>query len=749
MKKVLKINACIIMLFSSLLIFFNYKNNDTLHWSKWGESFNSQKVYLKNTNIAGSDLYTLLTRIAQETNVNLVKADYLNVEGKETIIKSVYLGNSEDSLLESKDLIQGEFLTQGDNQSNTFLSTKEHNDPLYKGRLFDFLNDDHVEIWTLHRLMNERENLDGEYIVRSNNKQSIQSFIEKLADQIGITKEVLTKQTTYVNVEPSPIEIISIVGIGISFLIFALLCIFYAVQCSKKIGVMKLSGIKTLHIWKSLIASIIGVMFLFTLILDIFYAWLLENNTQDFMFQLIKMELLMFLCILMASLLIYWIIRKHTISNLIKNKQPVRHLLTLAYGVKCLVIFVLVFLSIGIGAGWKLANDEYEKMKHWEEVGHWGVLIHMNEGDDAASIRQGATTLDKDFASFYSYLNEQGAIYASVAKLQPHIQFKTKYDEQTGSHGYADYFNSALVPANYTLTTFNINPNYLKEYPILDLKGERIQVEESEQRVLLIPESRKEEVAIIEEVYKTKYIASLKSVENRHGIYNDEIPNVQIRSIFYKEDPKGYFAFSSDYANQNYVVQGPIFEVLTEENMALWEKSMIQEQGIHSPLKVNLQNKTSQEFNAELPSITAKYHLDDNQLKYMSIGDIFANDIYQMKELCKQYSIGLLVVCMVMIFITGYLSKLFIQAKKQKYCVQRLYGYSFFDRYRVLLFKHIVITLIVMIIAAILSPQIMQLEYSVISMLIIFLLLCLDILILSISIKRYERKSISQIVKGE
>ncbi|MDE6475791.1 MAG: DUF1430 domain-containing protein, partial [Erysipelotrichaceae bacterium] len=112
-------------------------------------------------------------------------------------------------------------------------------------------------------------------------------------------------------------------------------------------------------------------------------------------------------------------------------------------------------------------------------------------------------------------------------------------------------------------------------------------------------------------------------------------------------------------------------------------------------------------------------------------------------------SIGLLVICMVMIFITGYLSKLFIQAKKQKYCVQRLYGYSFFDRYRVLLFKHIVITLTVMIIAAILSPQIMQLEYSAISMLIIFLLLCLDILILSISIKRYERKSISQIVKGE
>ncbi len=749
MKRALKMNACIVILFSSILMFFNYKNNDSLYWNNWGQSTNSQKVYLKNTGMVGSDLYLLLTTLADEVNVNIIKTDYLNLENIETTIKSVYIGDRDDMILQPNDMISGNILTQEDNHDNYFLSSKELSDPLCKGRIFDFLNDDYVEIWTLHRFMSERGSLDGDYVVRSSDVQSIQNFIEELSERSGISMDNLTVQKTFSVMEASTMELISIVGIVSSLLIFALLCIFYAVNSSKKIGILKLVGFNNIHIWSTFISDILGVIAMFTIILDIMYLWLLENNTSNFMFSLIKIEIIILLLLLMTSSLIYWIIKRNRISNLVKNKQSVKHVIMLTYGIKCFILFILVFLSTGIGTGLTLAIDEYRKMKDWEAISEWGVLVNIEVGNDSASIRQGATLLDKDFAEFYSYLNEQGAIYARASEFPPHVRFKTKYNKQTGSYGYADYFDPTIVPQSYTLTTLNINPNYLKAYPVLDNNGEAISVEETEERLILIPESKQSERTIIEELYKAKYIAALKSVENRHGIYNDDIPNVQIRSILYKEDKKGYFAFSTDYEHQKYVVHNPIFEVLTENNMTLLEKSIIQEQGINAPLKVNLQNKTSKEFNSELPFITSNYRLDDNHLKYMSIKEVFATEINQIKNVCKQYIIGLIFIFLVMVLVTGYLSKLLIQAKKQKYCIQKLYGYSFIDRYQSVLFISVTMNFVISILAALLAPQLMQIELSVFSILIILLLLCLDILSVGVFIKNYENKSVAQMVKGE
>ena len=46
MKKILQLNAFIMLLFSSILLFFNFKNNDSLQWMDWGHSNVSQDIYL-------------------------------------------------------------------------------------------------------------------------------------------------------------------------------------------------------------------------------------------------------------------------------------------------------------------------------------------------------------------------------------------------------------------------------------------------------------------------------------------------------------------------------------------------------------------------------------------------------------------------------------------------------------------------------------------------------------------------------
>ncbi len=749
MKKVLKLNAIIVILFSVILMFFNYKNSDSLYWMNWGKSKHSQNIYLRNTGYSGSDLYTMLTGLAEASNVNLIKTDYLVINDEETIIKSIYIGDEKDDLFLNSSLKSGQWIKRSDNHENQYISTRETEDTLCKGQLFDFLGDDKVEIWTLTRFMSERGSLDGDYIVSSDNPNSIVKFINEFSKQSGISVESLVQQKTFVVIEKSPIETISIIGIMISLAIFGLLGVFYAIQSSKKIGIMKLNGHSNLSIWENLISSTFFTIIIFTLILDIGIVFLVKNNTVNFMFHIFKIELLILILLLVTSIFIYWIIKRNKISNLIKNMKSVKHIVSLTHVIKSIVFFILVAFSLIIGSGLEEANDELDKMKSWESVSDLGVLMNLEVGEDAASIRQGDSTLANDFANYYQFLEQGGALYTNVMTFDPHVQFRTKYDEMTNRYSYVDYFDQQIVPQNYTVTTFQINENYLKRFPLYDVNGNKIEISNRKERLILIPESKQDEQKQLEEIYKSSYIDSIKSSERKQGIENNMIPDVQIKSIIYKEASDGYFTFSTAFEKTNYVVHSPIFEVLNNDNMAFFEKSNIYVQGLNFPLKIDFKGLSSKQYNQDILQTLEKYHLDDNKLKYMSIGEVFSTQINTLKNACKQFTIALIIVFLVMIVITMHLTRLLIEANKQRYCVEKLYGYSFIERYKGVLALELFLNAIIIGIASVFTTQGMQINMTALSLGIICILFIVNIVIIIMFIKFFEDKSVSQIVKGQ
>lgn len=749
MKKILKINALIVILFSTLLMFFTFKNNDSSQWMNWGQSSNSQNIYLRNTGYSGTDMFALLSNLAEETKVNVIKTDYLVFDDKETIVKSVFITNENDALFNTNSLQEGNVLTINDNLSEKYLSTYSTEDELCIGEIFDFLNDDKVEIWTLNKFKNERGSLDGDYIIRSDNPDALNFFVDELAERSGIEKEELIKQKTFISIEESPIETMSRIGVIVSLIVFAVLNIFYAIDNSKKIGVLKLNGYSNNMIWIELILSIIGTVIMITVLLDILMLFVIENNTVSFMVSILKIELIIILLLLFVSLLVHYIVRRNKISNLVKNKKNVKHIVTLTYIVKSIVLFILVILAVSIGTGLKQASDEYKKMENWNSVSDLAVLVNLETGEDAASIKQGDNKLDNDFVKYYSYLDQKGSIYTNIIEFIPHVQFRTNYNENTGEYGYVDYFNPNLVPQSYSLTTFQINDNYLKAYPIYDINGNPIRIENTENRVILIPQSREKEVKEIEELYKSSYIDSIKSVERKQGIINDDIPEVKVESVIYKENEEGYFTFSTKFEDSKYLTYSPVFEVLTDNNMAAFEKSNICIQGINSPLKIDLKDTTSKQYNKEIAEVLDDYDLLDNNLKYMTIGEVFATQINALKNVCRQYTIALIIVCLIMGLITIHLTKLLIQANKQKYCIKKLYGYTFMDRYKGMLFIGTSINLIVVIAALILGLQITNTEITVLSIGIVAGLLFIDLFFITILIKYFENKSVAQVVKGE
>lgn len=749
MKRILKINAIVAILFCSVLVFFTYKNNDTDYWNDWGQSAKSQTIYLRNTGYQGDDLYAMLTSIANEKKVNLIKTDYLVINKKTVTVKSVYLHDQTDSLFKDTTLIKGRYLTNSDMDKNVYISTRPDQNKQAVGQMFDLFNDDDVQVWTLSRFKSERGNLDGDYIVRASDVSHIGSFIKELSNRSGISVNDLTSQKTFQASSASAIELSTLLGLIICFLLFALLSVFYAVNNTKRIGVLKLNGYSNFHIWKSMIENIVFIMISAALILDILFLFLVTGMTRDFLLHLVILQLLLLGVFLVLSLLIYLIIKKNTIGNLIKNKKPIKLITSITYIIKNGLLLIMIALVVAVSGVFVDIKKEYKQLSQWKEVGSLALLVNVDVGNDIESFSQGKTTLSTDFAQYYDQLNKEGAIYINVEKFTPHEQFKTKINEKTGEIGYVDYFNPKLVPENYVNNTFYINPNYIKNYPIFDSSGHKIHISENDERTILIPDTMASSKDALLSLYKSDYIQSILSDAGHFHKKISGIPTVKMKAILYKADKKGYFTFNDDYASTDYKVYNPIFVVMPQSSMTEGEKSDIQVSGLPSPLKINLHGEDSSQYNQQIGAKVKKFHLDDNNLKYMTINEIFGTQIESLKKAMIEYVMAVIISFMAMFLLTLQMSQMVLEIKKKKYCIQKLYGYKFIDRFKLILVINIIIELIVSICATFMMTSLINETFSWLSYVVFIPFLCIDIIMTISILHHYENRNLSKMIKGE
>ena len=746
MKKILKINAMIILLFSSLLTYFTFKNNDTSYWNEWGNTNMSREFYIRNTGYSGEDMYVLLTTLAEEENVNLVKTDYLEEKDSTKIVKSIYLTDETDDLFQENTISNHIFVK--DKESNAYLSTKDTEDEEQKGEVFDPFDDDHVEFWSLKRFQKERGNLDGVYMVRSTNSDAINAFIDEFSKRSGIDMEELTTQKTFSGTIKSPIETISMIVIIIGLLLFALLSVYYAVNNIKKIGVMKLNGYSNTDVWKAMILDVMTTIVLAVMLLDMIMLAMLKNLTKDFMIYLIITQAIFICALLMLSLIVYFIIKRNTISNLIKNKKPIKLITSITYLIKSVMLFVMISLIAFMSSGFQDIQAEYERLKQWNDVGDLAVLVNVNIGNDQASFSQGKMDLENDFIQYYHNLNQQGAIYVSVNEFVPHVLFKTEWNERNQTFDYVDYFDPDAVPQDYSNINFLVNPNYVKEYPIKDMNGKVIEVSEEDERTILIPNTMANQKESLISIYQAKYQDGLLSDSRKMNTVHVQ-QNVIVKAIIYQSDPNGYFTFNEDFKETNYLAYDPIFEVAPEHKMTQSEKGNIQVQGLKSPLKLNLKGMTSKEYNQTISDETASYHLNDNELRYMTIKEVFGNEIESLKLSCQQYLIGMIICIIAMILITIQMAQMVLEIDKKKYCIQKLNGYRFIDRYQTIVIANSVLELGIGLLALVIAPSLMQISVGAIVYLVLIPVLLLDFILVSCLLRYYENKNLSQMVKGE
>ncbi|MGL4483289.1 MAG: DUF1430 domain-containing protein, partial [Lactococcus garvieae] len=302
-------------------------------------------------------------------------------------------------------------------------------------------------------------------------------------------------------------------------------------------------------------------------------------------------------------------------------------------------------------------------------------------------------TYDKDSRAeeeeeIYRYLNQNGSLLVNIA------HYNIKENEVFGR-------------------TIQLNPNYLKKFEILDENNQRVFIDESEEkRILLIPERFKgsEDLTKIEKYY----FKELLQFEEK------------LTEIIYIKDKQPVYSF---VPNKPWIDDYPILDILTLKNSDSWERNIFNGDR-YPPIKIKTAGQSSEKLN----DLLEKNKLKDNLPSFVPYEKA---DITLIKRLSG--SLGyLLTSSLLTVFVFSIVCLLttayFFQYNKKKFYLLRLNGYSFFETYASVFLLLIVELMIGLSIAILLS------EVSKEFVINIFLAMVLNVIIVSMTLFRVEKR---------
>ncbi|WP_270345220.1 hypothetical protein [Lactococcus petauri] len=288
----------------------------------------------------------------------------------------------------------------------------------------------------------------------------------------------------------------------------------------------------------------------------------------------------------------------------------------------------------------------------------------------------------------YRYLNQNGSLLVNIE------HYNIKENEVFGR-------------------TIQLNPNYLKKFEILDENNQRVLIEESEEkRILLIPERFKgsDDLKKIEEYY----FKDLLQFEDK------------LTEIIYIKDKQPVYSF---VPNKPWIYDYPILDILTLKNSDSWERNIFSG-AMYPPIKI----KTAGQSSEKLSGLLEKNKLTDNLPSFVPYEK---SEITLIKRLSASLS-SLLISSLLTVFVFSIVCLLttayFFQYHNKKFYLLRLNGYSFFEAYASVFLLLLLELMMGLSIAVFLS------EISKEFVINIFLAMVLNVIIVSMTLFRVEKR---------
>jgi putative ABC transport system permease protein len=623
---------------------FNYHNDSS--GEKWNveiKESNSQKSKLQN--------YQLLTEIASKAKVNLQRISYEKTN--KNLNKIVYYVSFYDSSMyfEEMKIKTGEYLNENSDPDD-FLSTEKTGSKSQIGQIEIFHSFDPIEIRPMIAAEKIKD-IKGTYTLNGNNNAK---EFKEIAIDYGFSLN-LSKEQSFSQFTSYPYQNMIYIASIILCLLIMLAMSYDVINNYKDIAIRYMFGDNFFHIGAYLFRKYIKVVLssltlvLVGLLLFLFYY----NQYQQFFYFLsfwLKNIMILLLIILLILIFIWIGTKSINISQMVKNKKPLK----LFFYLNIMIRFILaIFLILGLQQvinTFQELRDSTAQQEKWELMKNYSILGIVNseivdfQNDEKNKLR---------FNKLYRDLESQGAVY--IAPSYYYME-KANLDDPN--------------PWGMNGKQVVINENYLSINPIYDLNNKKI----------LMPLPSKNEITVLVPKRYEKNEEEIKETleKDYSGMLNMKSPESVHVNLLYVKNDQSYFTFSTQMAvDSKFQIKDPIAVIITDKFMPAYTSSTLaMGYGYFTKnvMKDNPFEKTQE---------TIKKYGFNNMWEPVSIA--YSNVEQKMKnntenlQLTTIYCVLFLVLATVLLFFSGIY---YLEMNKQLLALQWIFGYSFFEKHNLI-----------------------------------------------------------------
>ena len=358
----------------------------------------------------------------------------------------------------------------------------------------------------------------------------------------------------------------------------------------------------------------------------------------------------------------------------IKERYPHRLLM-----VFCLIGYIgmsagITVCGLYIDGPIKQMDNNKQLLNNWSNVEDFLILGNASVGGDEASFTGMSNQFNIDIWSWYKEISKEDGVYI----------INTEFYDESVLELWRNYEVYQSVPRE-EFWYYAFSPNYISELGI-EIDKSIVEDAESGVRVFLIPEDMEQENADAMEAY---LIESSKCNLNDNDIPTLFLQNQEFRFVRYAGNMP-LFTWTSNIQN-GINCEKPIIYVCTPENMTYFENESLRATGFDGYIKFKNQGIAEK---ALCNSLIVAYNLEDNELSFIKVKSYIDGLQKDLMDLIMWFGIAYLILTLILLGTLMALAMLLRIGSKDKLCVEKYMGYSFWKMYRlpVLLMLIVIIT---------------------------------------------------------
>lgn len=684
MKKILAAFLVLASVFSFALVYNQTDKEELERMEKAGEGIARQFYIPSSLLLAGPDeMYPLLCETAYEFRANIFRTSiHYKTDDYVEILKYVLL-TADTYFFDAFRIKSGRFLTAEDTQQDNFfissVDTGEHNQV---GTVRDFGGNNIIMIKPL-KTAYEYLPVYGQYFVEAPGGEKIfdaflKSFVAKVNKKYQeYLKAPFTPEDFQQNNSGSGAEagartdFLKYINYTIFIIILILLiyCIFYE---SRRIGIMKMHGLSSIHIWFIIAGRLITLIFILSAAVSLLVALLIKDTSPQFVGSVIISQFKTYVIVTTISLTSYVYISRIKVSDAIKNRKDTNGIFVLNTLLKAGCSILVVLIGLSLWNQYAEISAKRANLKNWEHSKDYGVFYPLNVGYDLEDVQHGSPiTTAASAGELYPVLNKMGALFIGAEM----------YEER------ALVFNKD----SQNIRSIKVNPNYLREFPVYDVHNNPVQVsEDTSDWILLVPEKyhpREKEIMSFFQKSRTGAKGHEGAYEWEEHFFKkvvpDSIKNQQIKIIWLANDQKIFSFNPKVFPTENNIIIDPIIQVVTEKNSLCADRvNMITGGGGSDSLKMRLIDRDTALTLKTLEPELRRLKLDDNVRHLITVDQFVLQEIYNLQKWMNHLLlIGLGLLAGLLILVVQNLT-IFFNKYQRKFVVRRLFGTDFFRTYK-------------------------------------------------------------------